>query len=85
MSDYEEHDVFTLSELRHKLRVRYHLKESSDTLKALKEYLLLLEWFGMIRQQVGYYEYIKRPRLYLQLEPYLIEDKQLGELWIQKN
>ena len=39
----------------------------------------------MIRQQVGYYEYIKRPRLYLQLEPYLIEDKQLGELWIQKN
>ena len=50
----KEHDVFTLSELRHKLRVRYHLKESSDTLKALKEYLLLLEWFGMIRQQVGY-------------------------------
>lgn len=85
MSDYEEHDVFTLSELRYKLRTRYHLKECVDALKALKEYLLLLDWFGMIRQQVGYYEYIKRPRLYSQLEPYLIEDKKLGERWIQKN
>lgn len=85
MSDYEEHDVFTLSELRQKLRFRYHLKESTDVVEALKEYLTLLALFGMINEQFGYYEYIRRPRLYSQLEPYFIEDEQLGQVWIQKN
>ncbi len=84
MSDYEEHDVFTLSELRHKLKFRYHLKESTDVVEALKEYLTLLALFGMINEQFGYYEYIRRPRLYSQLEPYFIEDEQLGDVWIKK-
>ena len=85
MSDYEEHDVFTLSELRQKLRFRYHLKESTDVVEALKEYLTLLVLFGMLNEQFGYYEYVRRPRLYSQLEPYFIEDEQLGQVWIQKN
>lgn len=85
MSDYEEHDVFTLSELRQKLRFRYHLKESTDVVEALKEYLTLLALFGMLNEQFGYYEYVRRPRLYSQLEPYFIEDEQLGQVWIQKN
>lgn len=85
MSDYEEHDVFTLSELRQKLRFRYHLKESTDVVEALKEYLTLLALFGMLNEQFGYYEYVRRPRLYSQLEPYFIEDEQLGQAWIQKN
>lgn len=84
MSNYEEHEVFTLSEIRQKLRLHYRLKESQQTGLALKKYLELLSMFGMIREQFGYYEYIKKPHLYLQLEPYLIEDEQLGQLWLQQ-
>ena len=84
MSNYEEHEVFTLSEIRQKLRLHYRLKESQHTWLGLKKYLELLSMFGMIREQFGYYEYIKKPHLYLQLEPYLIEDEQLGQLWLQQ-
>lgn len=37
----------------------------------------------MLKSQFGYFEYVKRPRLYAQLDPYLIEDAQLGERWKQ--
>ncbi len=84
MSSYEERDVFTLSEIRQKLKLHYHLKESKQAYVALKKYLELLSFFGMINEQFGYYEYIKRPRLYLQLEPYLVEDKHLGQIWLQQ-
>ncbi|MEE1238169.1 MAG: competence protein CoiA family protein [Turicibacter sp.] len=84
MSSYEEQEVFTLSDLRQKLRFHYHLKETSEGMLVLKKYLTLLAFFGMLKEEFGYYEYIKRPRLYSQLEPYLIEDKQLGERWLTK-
>lgn len=86
MSNYEEQEVFTLSDLRQKLRFHYYLKETSDGLFVLKKYLTLLAFFGMLKEEFGYYEYIKRPRLYSQLEPYLMEDRYLGERWLtQKN
>ena len=78
MSEYEEQDVFTICDIRKKL------KGSGHGAPGLKRYLDLLVYFGMLRKQFGYYEYVKRPRLFSQLEPYFIEDAQLGRLFSQQ-
>ena len=83
MSEYKEQDVFTLSDIQKKLKGLYRLKEGPHCLVGLKCYLDLLVHFGMLKSQFGYFEYVKRPRLYAQLDPYLIEDAQLGERWKQ--
>lgn len=84
MSEYEEQDVFTICDIRKKLKGSYRLKEGVHVAPGLKRYLDLLVYFGMLRKQFGYYEYVKRPRLFSQLEPYFIEDAQLGRLFSQQ-
>ncbi|MDE5977626.1 MAG: competence protein CoiA [Turicibacter sp.] len=83
MTNYEEQDVFTLSEIRQKLRGQYHLKEANQVGLGLKKYLELLSIFGMIRESFGYYEYVRKPRLFSHLEHCLLEDEQLGKLWLE--
>ena len=56
MSEYEEQDVFTLCDIRKKLKGSYRLKEGVHV----------------------------APGLFSQLEPYFIEDAQLGRLFSQQ-
>ncbi len=76
---------FNLTDLVNRLKGHYHLKIDQYAIKALKAYLLILARLQIISNHKGYYEVLKYPCVYHQLEEVLEEDRKVGNLLKQKN
>lgn len=70
--------VFTLTDLMNGLKIRCELKLERQAVQALKDYLALLIDFGILVYENGYYEYIKIPIGYSELDQALNHDLRLG-------